>query len=84
MCSMLTDVLPDNPRARGATVWHLNTHPAITIDGDGATEFTFWMYVRRGETNVALLATLGGYEDELIRENGRSRFRGLRDRDLHP
>lgn len=72
--SMLTAALPDNPPAPGSTLWHLNTDPAIQVEGDRATAFTFWMHVRRGDGDVPLLPTLGGYEDELIRENGRWRF----------
>ena len=72
--SMLTTTLPDNPPAPGSTLWHLNTDPAIEIDGDRASAFTFWMHVRRGDGDVPLLPTLGGYQDELIREDGRWRF----------
>lgn len=72
--SMLTAALPDNPPAPGATLWHLNTDPAIQVEGDRATASTLWMHVRRGDGDVPLLPTLGGYEDELIRENGRWRF----------
>jgi hypothetical protein len=72
--SMLTAALPDNPPAPGSTLWHLNTDPAIHVDGDRATAFTFWIHVRRGDGDVPLLPTLGGYEDELLRENGRWRF----------
>jgi len=32
------------------------------------------MHVRRGEDDHPLLPTLGGYADELIREDGRWRF----------
>jgi hypothetical protein len=72
--SMLTAALPDNPPAPASTLWHLNSDPAIEVDGDRATAFTFWMHVRRGEGDVPALPTLGGYEDELIREDGRWRF----------
>jgi uncharacterized protein (TIGR02246 family) len=72
--SMLVAALPDNPPAPGSTLWHLNTDPAIVVDGDRATASTLWMHVRRAEGDTPLLPTLGGYEDELIRENGRWRF----------
>jgi hypothetical protein len=72
--SMLSASLPDNPPAPGATLWHLNNDPAIRLDGDRASAFTLWMHVRRGDGDVPLLPTLGGYQDELIRENGRWRF----------
>jgi uncharacterized protein (TIGR02246 family) len=72
--TMLVGQLPDNPPAPASTLWHLNTDPAITIDGDSATAFTFWMHVRRGEGDTPLLPTLGSYNDTLVRENGRWRF----------
>jgi hypothetical protein len=72
--SMLTAALPDNPPAPGSTLWHLNTDPAIEVNGDRASAFTFWMHVRRGDGDVPLLPTLGGYQDELIRQDGRWRF----------
>ena len=72
--AMLTAVLPGNPPAPGPTLWHLITDPAIAVDGDRATASSLWMHVRRGEDARPLLPTLGGYDDELIREDGRWRF----------
>jgi hypothetical protein len=71
---MLVAVLPDNPPAPGATLWHWISDPTITVDGDRATASSLWMHVRRGEDDRPLLPTLGSYEDELVREDGRWRF----------
>jgi hypothetical protein len=71
---MLAANLTDNPPAPGPTLWHLITDPQITVDGDHATASSLWMHVRRGEDDRPLLPTLGGYTDELIREDGRWRF----------
>ena len=71
---MLVAVLPDNPPAPGATLWHWISDPVITVDGDRATASSLWMHVRRGDDDRPLLPTLGGYDDELIREDGRWRF----------
>jgi hypothetical protein len=71
---MLDKALKPNPPAPGATLWHLITDPAITVDGDRATASSLWMHVRRGEDDSPLLPTLGAYDDELIREDGRWRF----------
>ena len=71
---MLTGQLRDNPPAPGATRWHLNSDPAIELDGDEATAFTFWMHVKRSPDDSPLLPTLGSYEDRLIREDGKWRF----------
>jgi hypothetical protein len=71
---MLAANLTDNPPAPGPTLWHLITDPQITVHGDRATASSLWMHVRRGEDDHPLLPTLGGYTDELIREDGRWRF----------
>jgi len=71
---MLVDVLPDNPPAPASTLWHWITDPAIAVDGDTATAESFWMHVRRGEGDTPLLPTLGHYQDDLVREDGRWRF----------
>jgi uncharacterized protein (TIGR02246 family) len=71
---MLVGVLPDNPPAPASTLWHWITDPAITVDGDRATAESFWMHVRRGEGDTPLLPTLGHYQDDLVREDGRWRF----------
>ena len=71
---MLVAVLPDNPPAPGATLWHWISDPTIVVDGDRATASSLWMHVRRGDDDRPLLPTLGGYDDELIREDGRWRF----------
>jgi hypothetical protein len=71
---MLVAVLPDNPPAPGATLWHWISDPTIVVDGDRATASSLWMHVRRGDDDRPLLPTLGAYDDELIREDGRWRF----------
>ena len=71
---MLVAALPDNPPAPGATLWHWISDPTIVVDGDRATASSLWMHVRRGDDDRPLLPTLGGYDDELIREDGRWRF----------
>jgi hypothetical protein len=71
---MLVAQLSDNPPAPGATLWHWIGDPVIAVDGDRATASSMWMHVRRGDGDRPLLPTLGGYDDELIREDGRWRF----------
>jgi hypothetical protein len=71
---MLVAQLSENPPAPGATLWHWISDPVIAVDGDRATASSFWMHVRRGDGDRPLLPTLGGYDDELIREDGRWRF----------
>jgi uncharacterized protein (TIGR02246 family) len=71
---MLVAQLSENPPAPGATLWHWISDPVIAVDGDRATASSMWMHVRRGDGDRPLLPTLGGYDDELIREDGRWRF----------
>ena len=71
---MLVAALPDNPPAPASTLWHWITDPAISVDGDRATAESFWMHVRRSEGDTPLLPTLGHYQDDLVRANGRWRF----------
>jgi uncharacterized protein (TIGR02246 family) len=71
---MLVAALPENLPAPSATLWHWITDPAITVDGDRATAQSFWMHVRRSDGDTPLLPTLGHYQDDLVRENGRWRF----------
>jgi SnoaL-like protein len=71
---MLIAQLSDNPPAPGATLWHWISDPVIAVDRDRATASSAWMHVRRGEGDRPLLPTFGGYDDELIREDGRWRF----------
>jgi uncharacterized protein (TIGR02246 family) len=72
--STLGDSLESNVSANGPTLYHLNSDPAIEIDGDRATAFTFWMHVRRNEKDSPTLPTLGSYNDVFVREDGRWRF----------
>jgi hypothetical protein len=72
--AMLSAQLPDNPPAPAATLWHWIGDPTIVVDGDRATAASLWMHVRRGDDDHPRLPTLGGYDDELIREDGRWRF----------
>jgi len=58
---------------RSGDDFHLVANIAIELDGDRATSTSTWAYVlREGDTPV--LAKLGRYEDELVREDGRWRF----------
>jgi uncharacterized protein (TIGR02246 family) len=71
---MLEESLDDNPPAPGPTLFHLNTDPAITVEGERATAFTFWVHVRRAEDDTPGIPTLGYYNDLLTKERGRWRF----------
>lgn len=73
--AMLTAALPDNPPWPGSTLWHWISDPTIVVDGDTATAESFWMHVRRGDGDAVLMPTLGRYDDQLVVEDGRWRFK---------
>jgi len=58
---------------RSGDDFHLVANVAIELDGDRATSTSTWAYVLR-ERDTPVLAKLGRYEDELVREDGRWRF----------
>jgi uncharacterized protein (TIGR02246 family) len=62
----------------GGDDFHLVANVAIELDGDRATSTSTWAYVLRGEDDTPVLAKLGRYEDELVREDGRWRFKHRR------
>jgi uncharacterized protein (TIGR02246 family) len=54
--------------------FHLVANVSIDVDGDRASATSTWAYVVRGEDETPVLAKLGRYQDELVREDGRWRF----------
>ena len=71
---MLEESLDANPPAPGPTLFHLNSDPAITVEGERATAFTFWVHVRRTGEDTPGIPTLGYYTDLGTTEGGRWRF----------
>jgi uncharacterized protein (TIGR02246 family) len=54
--------------------YHLLTNFVITVTGDTATAWSRWTFVVPGQSGAAI-AQAGRYDDTLIRENGRWRFK---------
>lgn len=67
--------LPGNPARPGATTFHLMANPAIDVDGDHATATVMGVLLRREPGDEPGIAVTGHYEDVLVRERGRWRFR---------
>jgi uncharacterized protein (TIGR02246 family) len=61
----------------GASV-HLITSPIVTLDGDQAASRVMWTVIHRAEDGTPFLSMVGHHEDELVREEGRWRFRRRR------
>jgi len=54
--------------------YHLLSNFVITVNGDTATAWSRWAFVVPGERGAAI-AQAGRYDDTLVRENGRWRFK---------
>jgi uncharacterized protein (TIGR02246 family) len=57
-----------------ANNYHLLSNFVITVNGDTATAWSRWAFVVPGQQGAAI-AQAGRYDDELVRENGRWKFR---------
>jgi uncharacterized protein (TIGR02246 family) len=55
--------------------FHLLTNFAIEVHGDTATAWSHWSFVVPTPDNKPVIAQSGRYDDLLIRENGRWRFK---------
>jgi hypothetical protein len=73
--AMLEAGLPGNPPAPGETTWHLMANPIVDVHGDRATARVMWVLLRREAGDRPAIAVSGHYEDELVREHGRWRFK---------
>jgi len=54
--------------------YHLLSNFVITVNGDTATAWSRWAFVVPGEKG-AVIAQAGRYDDTLVRENGKWRFK---------
>jgi uncharacterized protein (TIGR02246 family) len=54
--------------------YHLLTNFVITVNGDSATAWSRWAFVIPGERG-AVISQAGRYDDTLVREDGRWRFK---------
>jgi uncharacterized protein (TIGR02246 family) len=57
------------------TSYHVITSPRVQIDGDTATSEVMWTVVQRGPDGAPVVPMIGRHRDELVREEGRWRFR---------
>jgi uncharacterized protein (TIGR02246 family) len=59
---------------RGGDDVHVAVNEVIELDGDRATATSTWVYLIRGEGDVAEVSKIGHYEDVLTREDGHWKF----------
>lgn len=62
------------PGGRPGTSFHVFSNDVISVDGDGATGLTKWIFVVQGEGDAPRWLYLGHYEDRFVREDGDWKF----------
>ncbi len=55
--------------------YHVISSPQVNIDGDTATSEVMWTVVQRGADGKPEVPMIGRHRDQLVRENGRWRFK---------
>jgi len=55
--------------------YHVLSNFVIEVNGDAATAWSRWMFMVPGPNNTAVAAQSGRYDDTLVRENGKWRFK---------
>jgi ketosteroid isomerase-like protein len=63
------------PGPNGAHNYHILSNFVIDVTGDTATAWSRWMFMVPGPNNTAVAAQSGRYEDTLVREDGRWKFK---------
>lgn len=55
--------------------YHVLSNFMIDVNGDTATAWSRWMFIVPGPNNTAVAAQSGRYDDTLVREDGRWKFK---------
>jgi uncharacterized protein (TIGR02246 family) len=63
------------PGPNTAHNFHVLTNFAIDVNGDTATAWSRWTFMVPGPNNTAVAAQSGRYDDTLVREDGRWKFK---------
>lgn len=58
--------------------FHIISSPVVALSGDSATAAVMWTVVERSADGSPRLSMIGRHHDELVREQGRWRFRSRR------
>lgn len=59
----------------GVGAYHIMSDFIVEISGDTATAFSRWTWVVEGKEGTPIIQRSGHYEDKLVREGGRWRFK---------
>jgi uncharacterized protein (TIGR02246 family) len=63
------------PGPNTAHNYHLLSNFVIDVQGDSATAWSRWQFVAPGADGRPIVAQAGRYDDELVREDGRWKFK---------
>jgi uncharacterized protein (TIGR02246 family) len=63
------------PGPNTAHNYHILSNFSIEVNGDTATAWSRWTFMVPGPNNTAVAAQSGRYDDTLVREDGRWRFK---------
>jgi uncharacterized protein (TIGR02246 family) len=63
------------PGPNTAHNFHILSNFAIDVNGDTATAWSRWTFMAPGPNNTAVAAQSGRYDDTLVREDGRWKFK---------
>ena len=70
---MIERLVANRPAAAGSS--HILTNVIMEIDGDAANAWSRWFLFIPGETGKPTVRVAGQYKDDLVREDGRWKFR---------
>ena len=73
--AMLEKVFGKMTRGQYGNSYHIMSDIEIKVDGDTATSWSRWTWIVEEEKGKPVLQRSGHYEDKLVREDGRWRFK---------
>ena len=73
--AMLDKDIGSTPAPRPNSTYHLLTNFAIDVHGDAGTVWSRWSYVGTGKDNKPVILQSGRYDDIVVREDGRWKFK---------
>lgn len=73
--AMMDKEIGSTPAPRPNSTYHLLTNFSIDVHGDTATAWSRWAFVVTGKDNKPSISEAGHYDDVVVRENGRWKFK---------
>jgi uncharacterized protein (TIGR02246 family) len=73
--ALMVKNLGATPRSKPGSTYHLLTNFEIDVKGDTATAWSRWTFVVTGADKKPSMMYGGHYDDTLVRENGRWKFK---------